>query len=102
MPPAFPTSAAARRYQAVHADGARTIAEAARAAGVERLVHISGIGADNRSSRNPYIQSKVAAEDAVIAGFTSATILRPSVVFGPGDALFNRLASIAARRRSCR
>lgn len=82
-------------YQAVHADGARTIAEAARAAGIERLVHISGIGADNRSSRNAYLQSKVAAEDAIIAGFTSATILRPSVVFGPGDVLFTRLASMA-------
>jgi len=84
-------------YQAVHADGARNIAEAARAAGIQRLVHISGIGADNRSSRNAYIQSKVAAEDAVIAGFTSATILRPSVVFGPGDALFTRLADIASK-----
>ena len=59
----------------------------------QRLVHISGIGADNRSSTNAYLKSKVAAEDAVIAGFTSATILRPSVVFGPGDALFTRLAA---------
>jgi NADH dehydrogenase len=84
-------------YQAVHADGARHIAEGARAAGIQRLVHISGIGADNRSSRNAYIASKVAAEDAVIAGFTSATILRPSVVFGPGDALFTRLADIARK-----
>ena len=84
-------------YQAVHADGARTIAEAARAAGAQRLVHISGIGADNRSSSNGYIKSKVAAEDAVITGFNSATILRPSVVFGPNDALFNRMAAIAAK-----
>ena len=69
----------------------------------QRLVHISGIGADNRSSRNAYIQSKVAAEDAIIAGFTSATILRPSVVFGPDDAMFTRLAEHRrARRRSCR
>jgi NADH dehydrogenase len=83
-------------YRAVHAEGARTIAQSARAAGIGRLVHISGIGADNRSSRNPYIQSKVAAEDAIIAGFTSATILRPSVVFGPGDVLFTRLARIAS------
>jgi NADH dehydrogenase len=82
-------------YQAVHADGARHVAEATRAAGIQRLVHISGIGADNRSSRNAYIASKVAAEDAVVAGFTSATILRPSIVFGPGDALFTRLASMA-------
>jgi NADH dehydrogenase len=83
-------------YRAVHAEGARTIAEAAEAAGIERLVHVSGIGADNRSSRNAFIASKVAAEDAIVAGFTSATILRPSIVFGPGDALFTRLASIAA------
>lgn len=85
-----------QRYQAVHVDGARAIAEAARAAGVQRLVHLSGIGADSRSSRNPYIRSKVDAEDAVIAAFPSATILRPSVVFGPGDAMFTRMARIAA------
>jgi len=83
-------------YQAVHADGARHIAEACATAGIERLVHISGIGADNRSSANAYIKSKVAAEDAVVSGFASATILRPSVVFGPGDVLFTRLASIAS------
>src|SRR4051812_6588793 len=58
-----------QRYHAVHAEGARAIAEAARAAGIERLVHVSGIGADNRSSRNAYIKSKVAAEDAIVAGF---------------------------------
>jgi len=84
-------------YRAVHAEGARAIAAAAQAAGIERLVHISGIGADNRSSRNAFIQSKVAAEDAIVAGFAHATILRPSVVFGPGDVLFTRMASIAAK-----
>jgi uncharacterized protein YbjT (DUF2867 family) len=84
-------------YQAVHGEGARLIAAAGTTAGIQRLIHISGIGADNRSSTNGYIKSKVAAEDAVIAGFTSATILRPSVVFGPGDALFTRMADIAAR-----
>ena len=73
-----------------------TIAEAARAAGVERLVHVSGIGADSRSSKNRYVQSKVEAEEAIVAAFESATILRPSVVFGPDDVLFNRLAKIAA------
>ena len=71
-------------------------ADAAHAAGVERLVHISGIGADSRSSKNRYVQSKVAAEDAIVGGFESATILRPSVVFGPDDVLFNRLAKVAA------
>jgi NADH dehydrogenase len=85
-----------QRYKTVHAGGARTIADAARAAGVERLVHVSGIGADSRSWKNRYVQSKVEAEDAVVAGFESATILRPSVVFGPEDVLFNRLAKIAS------
>ncbi|MCW5735930.1 MAG: complex I NDUFA9 subunit family protein [Enhydrobacter sp.] len=84
-------------YEAVHANGARAIAEAARAAGAQRLIHVSGIGADNRSSSNAFLRSKVSAEDAVISGFNSATILRPSVVFGPEDALFNRMAAIAAK-----
>jgi NADH dehydrogenase len=84
-------------YKAVHADGANAIVEAARAAGVQRLVHISGIGADNRSSKNPFLRSKVMAEDAVVTGFANATILRPSVVFGPNDAMFNRMAAIAAK-----
>jgi uncharacterized protein YbjT (DUF2867 family) len=85
-----------QRYKTVHAGGARTIAEAARAAGVARLVHVSGIGADSRSWKNRYVQSKVEAEDAIVAGFETATILRPSVVFGADDVLFNRLARIAA------
>jgi uncharacterized protein YbjT (DUF2867 family) len=85
-----------QRYKTVHAGGARTIAEAARAAGVERLIHVSGIGADSRSWKNRYVQSKVEAEDAIVAGFETATILRPSVVFGSDDVLFNRLARIAA------
>jgi NADH dehydrogenase len=86
-----------QRYRAVHVEGARAIAEAARAAGVERLIHMSGIGAESRSSKNPYIRSKVDAEDAIVAGYESATILRPSVVFGPDDVLFNRMAKIAAQ-----
>ena len=85
-----------QRYQAVHVEGARAVATAARAAGALRLVHVSGLGADNRSATNPFIRSKVDAEDAVIAGFETATILRPSVVFGPEDAVFNRMGKIAA------
>jgi uncharacterized protein YbjT (DUF2867 family) len=86
-----------QRYQAVHVEGSRTIAQAAAAAGAQRLIHISGIGADNRSSKNRYIRSKVAAEDAVIGAFDGATILRNSVVFGPNDVMFNRMADIACK-----
>ena len=85
-----------QRYRGVHVEGARVLASAARAHGVQRLVHVSGIGAESGSSKNRYIQSKVEAESAVIAAFESATILRPSVVFGPDDVLFNRLGKIAA------
>ena len=86
-----------QKYQSVHVEGAKTIAEAAKAAGVQRLVHMSGIGADQRNSTNKYIRSKVDAEDAIVGGFTDATILRPSVIFGPEDAMFNRMAQIAAK-----
>lgn len=82
-------------YRTVHVEGCKAIAEAAKAAGVQRLVHMSGIGADQRNSTNKYIRSKVDAEDAIVAGFTDATILRPSVVFGPEDAMFNRMGQIA-------
>jgi NADH dehydrogenase len=85
-----------QRYQTVHVEGAKTIASAAAAFDVERLVHISGLGTDERSTRNRYVQSKIGAEDALIRAFEKATILRPSVVFGPGDAMFSRLAGIAA------
>jgi uncharacterized protein YbjT (DUF2867 family) len=84
-----------QRYEAVHVAGARAIADAAKAAGVQRLVHISGIGADQRNSINKFIRSKVDAEDAIVAGFPNATFLRLSVVFGPEDAMFNRMAQIA-------
>ena len=85
-----------QRYQAVHVAGAATLAAVARDAGVQRLIHVSGIGADARDSKNRYIRSKVDGEDAIVAGFPTATILRPSVVFGPDDAMFNRMAKIAS------
>lgn len=86
-----------QRYEQVHVDGARTIAQAANAFGVHRLVHVSGIGADSRSSRNRFIRSKVAAESALIGAFENTVVLRPSVVFGPNDQVFNRMARIACQ-----
>jgi NADH dehydrogenase len=84
-------------YQAVHVEGAKTIAQACTAFGIERLIHVSGIGAEVRGASNKYVRSKSDAEQAIIAGFDKATILRPSVVFGQDDVLFNRLAGIAAK-----
>jgi uncharacterized protein YbjT (DUF2867 family) len=81
-------------FRAVHADGARAIAEAALAAGAKTLVHVSAIGADKRSKAN-YARTKAAGEAAVLERFPDAVILRPSLVFGPEDQLFNRFAALA-------
>lgn len=76
---------------AVQADGARNVAEAAAAAGVTTLVHVSAIGADSNSA-SAYGRSKGEGERAVRAAFPNATILRPSIVFGREDAFTNRFA----------
>ena len=78
----------------MHARGAQTVAEAAAAAGIEHLVQVSAIGADLHGGA-AYARSKGAGEAAVKTAFPSATILRPSVVFGPEDDFFNRFAAMA-------
>ena len=83
-----------KTMQAVHVDGARQIAEAAKKAGTEALVHISAIGADADSPSN-YGRTKGEGEAAVRKAFKTATIVRPSLVFGPEDKLTNRFASMA-------
>ena len=83
-----------RSFQSVHVDGAAHVAAAAKAAGVERLVHVSALGAD-RNSESAYARSKAAGEEAVSQAFPGATIIRPSVVFGPEDGFFNRFAAMA-------
>src|SRR5437764_33451 len=65
-----------------------------RGAGIARFVHISAIGADPRST-SAYGRSKAAGEQAVRDAFPTATILRPSIVFGPEDQFFNRFAALA-------
>jgi len=83
-----------RRMQAVHVDGARNFAEAAREAGIKSLVHVSAIGADPQSPSD-YGRTKGEGEAAVRKVFPSATIIRPSLVFGPEDDLTNRFAGLA-------
>lgn len=77
-----------------HVDGARNVAEAARDFGIEALVHISAIGADP-ASQSTYGRTKGEGEAAVRAAFPRATVIRPSVVFGPEDNLTNRLAGLS-------
>ena len=83
----------AQTFDAVQARGADTIAKAAAAAGA-RMVHVSAIGADEKSASR-YARAKAAGEKAVMAAVPSATILRPSVVFGPEDQFTNRFAALA-------
>ena len=70
------------------------IARACAAAGVKRLVQISAIGADAHSPAL-YARTKAAGEKAARDAFPEATIVRPSVVFGPEDDFFNRFAGLA-------
>ena len=81
-------------FSAVHIAGARHVAEAAAAAGVRTLVHVSSIGADSHAQAN-YAATKGAGEDAVRRAFPAAAIVRPSIVFGPEDDFFNRFAALA-------
>jgi NADH dehydrogenase len=76
-----------------HVEGARNVAEAATKAGCDALVQISAIGADPASSSR-YGKSKGEGEAAVLAAFPTATILRPSIVFGREDSFVNRFADL--------
>ena len=80
-------------FEAFHHQGAAHVAQAAAAANVRALVHVSAIGAD-ADSPSAYGRSKAAGEAAVRAAFPGATIIRPSIIFGPEDQFLNRFARI--------
>jgi uncharacterized protein YbjT (DUF2867 family) len=82
-----------QRFEAVHAEGAATVARAAAAAGA-RLIHVSALGADPDGPAL-YARTKAVGEAAVLAATPDATILRPSILFGPEDDFFNRFAAMA-------
>lgn len=85
----------AQKFNAIHGQGAATVARISAELGVKTLVHMSAIGADEQSP-SLYAQSKAHGEKAVTAAFPNATIIRPSVIFGIGDGLFNRFAQAAS------
>jgi len=80
-------------FEAVQAKGAGAVARAAKAVGARALVHVSAIGAD-RESESRYGRSKGEGEALVREAFPDATILRPSVIFGPEDNFTNRFAAM--------
>jgi uncharacterized protein YbjT (DUF2867 family) len=83
----------AGNFEAVHVEGARNVAEAAKAAGCAALLHVSAIGTDPQAP-TAYARSKGEGEAAVREAFPHATIVRPSIVFGPEDDFVNKFAEL--------
>ncbi len=83
-----------RTFERLHVDGARTIAEAAKQAGVKHMIQISAIGADENATAK-YARTKALGEKAVQEAFPGATVVRPSIIFGPEDGFFNLFASLS-------
>jgi len=81
-------------FQALHVMGARNVAAAAKAEGVGRMVQMSALGADP-NSESKYARTKAQGEAAVREIYPDAVVVRPSIVFGPEDAFFNRFAAMA-------
>jgi NADH dehydrogenase len=82
------------RFDAVQAEGAERIARLSAAAGIDRMVQLSAIGADPASA-SAYARTKAAGEAEILRHQPRAVILRPSIVFGPEDGFFNRFAAMA-------
>lgn len=84
-----------QRFQAVHAMGARNVAQAAAKAGITTFIQMSALGAD-ADGASKYARSKAEGEAAVRELIPTATIVRPSIVFGPEDDFFNRFGFMAS------
>lgn len=84
----------AQTFEAIHVEGAKKVAKVAKEAGVKRLLHMSALGA-NLKSRSVYARTKAEGEKVVQKNFPDSTIFRPSIIFGPEDAFFNRFAEMA-------
>src|SRR5215207_4728335 len=80
-------------FHSVHVESAQRVADQAHRAGVERLVHVSGIGADAASPFR-YIRKRGEGELAVRAAFNDALFVRPAVMFGPDDAFLTTILKL--------
>jgi uncharacterized protein YbjT (DUF2867 family) len=84
-------------FARVHAELPGLIADAAAAAEVPRLLHMSALHADPAELHSRYLKTKGEGEDrvhAVASRNLRVTSFRPSVIFGPGDSFFNRFATL--------
>lgn len=82
-------------FENIFVEGAGHVARISAELGVAHVVHISGLAVD-ADSDSPYISAKARGEEAVLEQRPDAIILRPSVMFGPGDQFYNRFAGMAA------
>ncbi|MFD2648117.1 complex I NDUFA9 subunit family protein [Devosia albogilva] len=82
-------------FEAVHVEGAATVAREARAAGAASLVHMSALGVDAAAEVSRYARSKLDGEARVREAFPDAVIMRPSLIFGQDDGFFNMMAGFA-------
>jgi uncharacterized protein YbjT (DUF2867 family) len=80
-------------FDAVHVEAAALLATAAQAADVPRFAQVSGLGVDLQSP-SPYVRARSRGEEAVSAAFPGAVMLRPSVIFGEGDAFLSALEGV--------
>ncbi|SHE45462.1 NADH dehydrogenase [Modicisalibacter ilicicola DSM 19980] len=80
-------------FDTIHVGAAERIARLAAQANVKRLVHVSGIGVSTDSSSS-YVRARARGEQAVRRAFPEATILRPSVLFGPRGAFLGSLEAV--------
>jgi NADH dehydrogenase len=83
-------------FHSVHVESARRVATQAQQAGVERVVHVSGIGSDPAAS-SLYIRKRGEGELAVRTVFDRATLIRPAVMFGPDDAFLTTIIELLRR-----
>ncbi len=81
-------------FELMHATLPAQIAKIASETGVDQLVHFSALGASMKSN-SVYARTKAEGERALLRQFKTAVVLRPSVVFGPGDSFFNRFGQMA-------
>lgn len=88
-------SAGKQSFDAVHVAGAANVAQAAKEAGASRLVHMSALGVDQAAEVSRYAASKLDGEAEVFKAFPEAVVIRPSILFGPGDGFFNLMGFLA-------
>jgi uncharacterized protein YbjT (DUF2867 family) len=82
-----------KTFHSIHVESAQRVAAQAQRAGVERLIHVSGIGADP-SSRSLYIRKRGEGELAVREAFADAILVRPAVMFGPDDGFLTTILKL--------